>query len=53
MVDKLYHGANLGSSFRPIVHFAVEIQCFVIVPPPVIKKFRSKGIDKHTYGVSA
>ena len=29
MVDKLYHGANLGSSFRPIVHFAVEIQCFV------------------------
>ena len=55
MVNKLYHRANLHSSFRPIVRFVVEIQCFVCdcTTPPIIEKLQSKGIAMHAYGVSA
>ena len=54
MVDKLYHRANLCSSFRPIVRFVVEIQRFVYdrAIPPIIEKLRSKGVAMHTYGIS-
>ena len=34
MVDKLYHRANPRTSFRPTVHFIVEIQHFAIAPHP-------------------
>ena len=55
MVDKLWHRANPCSSLRPIVHFVVEIQCFVCdrATPPIIEKLRSKGVAMHAYGVSA
>ena len=54
MVDKLYHRANLHSSFRPIACFVVEIQCFVCdcATPPIVEKLRSKGVAMHAYGVS-
>ena len=46
MVDKLYHRANQHSSFRPIVHLVVEIQCFVCTrtTPPIIEKLLSEGV---------
>ena len=55
MVDKLYHRANLHSSFRPAVRFVMEIQRFVCnrATPPIIKKLRSKGVVMHMYGISA
>ena len=55
MVDKFYHRANLRSSFRPTVHFVVEIQRFVCdrATLPIMEKLRSKGVTMHTYGVSA
>ena len=56
MVDKkVYHRANPHPSFRPIVHFTVEIQHFVCdcATPPIIDKLRSKGVAMHAYGVSA
>ena len=54
MVDKLYHRANLRSSFRPIARFAVVLFSFVCdhATPPIIKKLWSKGIAMHVYGVS-
>ena len=53
MVDKLYHRANLHSSFKPITHFAVEIQRFVCnrATPPIIEILWSKGIALHVYAV--
>ena len=44
MADKLYHRANPCSSFRPIVHFAVEIRHFVCNPAtaPIIKNYGLK-----------
>ena len=47
--------ANPRSSFRPIVHFVVEIQRFVCdcATPLIIEKLRSKGVAMHAYGVSA
>ena len=55
MVDKVYHKANLRSSFRLIARFIVEIQCFVCdrATPPIIQKLLSKGVGMHAYGVSA
>ena len=55
MIDKIYHRANLRSSFKPIVLFVVEIQCFVCdrATPPIIEKLQSKGITMHAYGISA
>ena len=55
MVDKLYHRADLCSSFRPNARFVVEIQRFVCdrAIPPLIEKLRSKGVAMHAYGVSA
>ena len=52
MIDKFYHRANLRSSFRPIVRFVVEIQCFVCnrATPPIIQKLWSKGVAMHIYG---
>ena len=46
MFDKLYYRANPCSSFRPIAHFVVEIQCFVCdhTTPPIIEKLQSKGV---------
>ena len=54
MVDKLYHRANLRSTFRQSVRFVVEIQCFVCdrASPSIIKKLQSKGVAMHVYGVS-
>ena len=54
MVDKLYHRASLHSSFRLIVHFAVELQRFVCdrATPPIIKKLLSEGVAMHTYAIS-
>ena len=55
MVDKLYHRANLRSSFRPTVRFVMEIEHFVCdrATPPIIEKLRSKGVAMHAEGVSA
>ena len=55
MVDKLYHRANLCSSFRHTVHLVVEIQRFVCdhTTPPIIEKLWSKGVAMHACGVSA
>ena len=47
MVDKLYHRANLHSSFRPIVHFVCDC-----ATPPVIEKLTSKGIAMYVYDIS-
>ena len=46
MVDKLYHRANLRSSFRPNVRFVVKIQRFVCdrATPPIIEILQSKGV---------
>ena len=54
MVDKLYHRANPRSSFRPIIHFPVKLQCFVYDRATllIIKKLRSKGVAMYVYGVS-
>ena len=54
MIDKLYHGANARSSFRPTVRF-VEIQRFFFcdcATPPIIEKLQSKSVAMHAYGVS-
>ena len=54
MVDKLYHRANLHSSFRLIMRFVVEIQHFLCdrTTSPIIKQLRSKAVAMHVYGVS-
>ena len=54
MVDKPYHRANSHSSFRLIVHFAVELQSFVCdrTTPPTIEKLRSKGVAMHAFSIS-
>ena len=54
-MGKLYHRANLCSSFRPIVRFVVEIVYFVYdrATPPIMEKLRSKGVAMHAYGISA
>ena len=54
MVNKLYHRANPRSSFRPTMHFVMEIQRFICdrAKPPTIEKLRSKGVAMHTEGVS-
>jgi hypothetical protein len=55
MVDKLYHRANLHSSFRLIARLAVELQRFVCDrnTPPIVEKLRPEGIAMHAYGISA
>jgi hypothetical protein len=52
--DKLYPTANLRSSFRPIAHFAVDLQRFVCdrATPPIIEKLQSKGVAMHAYIIS-
>ena len=54
MVDKLYHRANLRSSFRPNARFVLEIQGFVCghATSLIIEKLHSKGIAMHAYGIS-
>ena len=53
MIDKLYHGANLRSSLKPIVRFAEELQRFVCdcTIPPIIEKLQPKGVAMHAYGI--
>ena len=48
MLDKLYHRANLHSSYRRITHLSVEL-CLQLCYTPIIE---SKGVVRHVYGVS-
>ena len=45
MVDR----ANLCSSFRPIAHFAVELELCDCATPSNNRELRSKGVAMHTW----
>ena len=52
--DKLYHRANLRSSFRLIARFALELQHFFgdHATPPIVEKLQSKDLAMQAYSVS-
>ena len=53
ILDNLYHRASLCSSFRPIVHSALEVQRLVCdrAKPPIIEKLPSKGTAMYTCSI--